>query len=681
TQRPGLHALMSSVGLMDRELGTWHIGYIIAPRINAAGRIGDANLAVRLLLTKDQTEASALAENLNDYNRMRQEIESEILKEASREAEGCIERQESVLVVAGESWHQGVIGIVASRLVDAYHRPTILISWEGEMGRGSGRSLKGFNLHQALFQCQDYLQRFGGHPLAAGISLNRDQFQDFRTAFNEVAATTEYHEGHSEINIDCEIDYDQITRELVQELARLEPYGEGNPEPRLLIRRTQILNPGAVGKNREHLKFWVGSQGQKIDAIAFRMTVPENWSYETQLYDLIFQPDINSYRGKESIQIKIHDLKPSDQFDFPINLSSGTEEEPVISRAEAAMKHGLNSGHPVVVVYPTLRSLEKHLTGLRGVFPAGLLIPLHGGMYRLIRKRSMESLINGNCQIFLTTYPFFRYYISKVGLRNNPKFIMLWPGDGIDLSGDTWQVFTLDTGVRIVGQEGNLDKYNEPTIIYANRRKTLHFSDSSDRVSNEAGETSLSRRLQARLRFLTGEADCLAWDGVIGGGLPTVNASRFVLADAPFGYYEIQNCLAQFSEPVKEIESSFTRESILFNRAFLSAQYPDRAVLENYYNRLAGAGRQKITREQIRNGAFSTEPGCAWPEVEFRAVLNVLADCNLCDYSYRETIYDVEIKKGSFSPVDSAFYIEGLEEKKVLVDFVKALGDTGMRLS
>jgi hypothetical protein len=184
----GLRALVDAAGLAGRPVRAGHVGFILAPRLNAVGRIGDAKDGLRLLLSDDPTEAAALARDLETQNARRQELDQRILDEALERAEPAVAAGERALVLADDGWHPGVIGIVASRLVERYGRPTFLIAWDGERGRGSGRSIPAFHLHAALQRVGHTLEKFGGHAMAAGLSLRRDQFDAFRVAFLDVAA-------------------------------------------------------------------------------------------------------------------------------------------------------------------------------------------------------------------------------------------------------------------------------------------------------------------------------------------------------------------------------------------------------------------------------------------------------------------------------------------------------------
>ena len=230
----GLRALVEAAGLAQRPLRAAHVGFILAPRLNAVGRIGDANDGLRLLLTEDLKEAAALARELETINARRQEMDQVILDEAIETVEKTLNAADAAIVLGSDTWHPGVIGIVASRLVERYGRPTFLIGWEpgGELGRGSGRSISGFDLHGALHRVGSHLEKYGGHTMAAGFTIRRDRFEDFRVAFLAVAGELLSPEDLAPSQrIDLELPLDKVSAELERLMRRLEPCGAGNPAP------------------------------------------------------------------------------------------------------------------------------------------------------------------------------------------------------------------------------------------------------------------------------------------------------------------------------------------------------------------------------------------------------------------------------------------------------------------
>jgi single-stranded-DNA-specific exonuclease len=303
-QRTGLAALKRVAAVTRVTSGT--VGYHLAPRLNAAGRLEDAALGVELLLGADKQELEPLAGLLDGFNRERREIEQSTLAAAIAEIESAWSDDCYSLVLAGEGWHPGVIGIVASRLIERYHRPTVLIAFDGEQGKGSARSISNFHLYQALAECATHLQGFGGHAMAAGISLQREQLDAFRAAFEQVARQrlapeellpTRLHDG--ELNL-ADLDLD-----LLRELDCLAPCGIGNPQPVFISRGCRVHAPQVVAG--KHLKFTVEQNGCRTDCIAFgqaeRLTELDN------PVDLLYRPEINQWRGHESVQLVISDFQ------------------------------------------------------------------------------------------------------------------------------------------------------------------------------------------------------------------------------------------------------------------------------------------------------------------------------------------------------------------------------------
>jgi single-stranded-DNA-specific exonuclease len=299
----GLRALVETAGLAGRPLRAGHVGFILAPRLNAAGRIGDAGLGLRLLLTDDPAEAAALARELETLNARRQALDQRILDEAVAAAERELARapgggtDERALVLAAEGWHPGVIGIVASRLVERYARPTLLIAWEGDVGRGSGRSVPGFDLHAALQRVGHLLEKYGGHTMAAGLTLRRERYDAFRVAFCAVARELL---GPDDLvpaqRVDLELPLGSVSPELEQLMRHLEPCGPGNPAPVFGVRGARAVDARRVGTN--HLRFTLDDRSGVLPAIAFEWAdaVPHDWL--TRPLDVAFRLERDEWSGR-----------------------------------------------------------------------------------------------------------------------------------------------------------------------------------------------------------------------------------------------------------------------------------------------------------------------------------------------------------------------------------------------
>ncbi len=313
TQNRGLRAVMAYAGLADRAVNTGTISFMIAPRINAAGRMGDPKMAVEMLLATDDKTANKYANILNEANKERQGTEQIIFEEAlSLIASDPAYATESVLVLSHPGWHHGIIGIVASKLTERYYRPTILISTEDGMGKGSGRSIRGLNLFEALSHCADDLVKFGGHELAAGLTLREEDIPAFRQHINAYAAgVLTQSDFVPSLNIDCELPIAYINLGTVERLSVLEPFGMGNPNPVFYLRGLRIANLRALSEGR-HLKLTLSRQGYLVDAIGFNMGQFLPQLKLGDLIDIAFSLDVNLFRGERLVQVLLKDIRFSE---------------------------------------------------------------------------------------------------------------------------------------------------------------------------------------------------------------------------------------------------------------------------------------------------------------------------------------------------------------------------------
>lgn len=311
--RPGIAALCRVAGVAGRALGTREVSFALAPRLNAAGRMGDAGPAVELLLTRDETRAGELAGQLQQANQQRQQVENLVLAEAMGMVDGDpVLAGQGVLVLAGEKWHPGVIGIVAARLVERYGRPVLLISLQGEHGKGSGRSVPGFHLYEALAACAGYLENYGGHEQAAGFAIARQNIAALARAINDHAAgLPESGIAQPVLELDALVSLPDLSEELVNELALLSPYGYDNPSPVLACREVALVHCRAVGKNGDHLKMTVREQGVELDCIAFNLAAAREEIAAARAVDLAFAPAINEWQGRRALQLEVKDIRPA----------------------------------------------------------------------------------------------------------------------------------------------------------------------------------------------------------------------------------------------------------------------------------------------------------------------------------------------------------------------------------
>ena len=308
----GLHALLKEAGLAGREISSVQIGFVLAPRINAAGRMGAADMAADLLLCQDPAKAEELAKALCALNRERQSVEQTIYSQAEAMIEPLPEDQRRALVLASETWHQGVVGIVASRLSEKYSRPSFMIHLNGAVGKGSCRSWGGFNLFAALESCSDLLLGFGGHELAAGFTIDAANIPAFRARMNQYAA--EYWVGkapESTLEIDVELHQPgRVTLQEVEALAALEPYGSGNARPLFCLMGATLLRMQNVGQNR-HLKLRLGKGSAQFDGIFFSTNTAACGCQEGDRVDAAFYLQVNEFRGSRTVQLQMVDIRPS----------------------------------------------------------------------------------------------------------------------------------------------------------------------------------------------------------------------------------------------------------------------------------------------------------------------------------------------------------------------------------
>ncbi|NVN89556.1 MAG: single-stranded-DNA-specific exonuclease RecJ [Desulfuromonadales bacterium] len=306
--KPGIQALKRVSGV-EGTVSSGQVGFRLAPRLNAAGRMESAVPGVDLLLSTNPEQACLLAEELDSANAQRQSVERSILEEAVRMVEADTDYPAlRSIVLASPSWHQGVIGIVASRLVERFHRPVILIAIdENNSARGSGRSIPGFHLLDALTSCSPFLERFGGHRHAAGVGLSADMIGPFTAAFEaEAVRVVSDSDLVPRLDIDVEVQPGDVTRELALELKRLEPFGMGNPEPVLMLRCMTVVEKRVVGDG--HVRLRLSREGRTFAAIAFRMASRTL----SEMIDIAFFPEMNEWNGNSTLQLRIKDLRPSE---------------------------------------------------------------------------------------------------------------------------------------------------------------------------------------------------------------------------------------------------------------------------------------------------------------------------------------------------------------------------------
>ncbi len=331
TERVGLRALIDATQSKSDspksqsrrkkiKISSGYIGYTLAPRINAAGRIKSAEMAVELFLSEHPEEAAEIAQALCQANKERQAEENKIMKEAYEKIESYDIEKNPVIVLDADNWHHGVIGIVSSRITEKYFRPSILVSFEGnegtepsdgDVGKGSGRSVKGMNLVDALYHCSEHLVKFGGHELAAGLSVTREALPEFRRKINEYARESlTKEELIPSLEADLEVDFRDISLSLAKGFSMLEPYGVGNPVPVLVLRSVTLVEISGVSEGK-HTKLTVGDGKHTITAMYFSNSPDTLGLYVGDKIDILFNLDINEWGDRESVQLIVRDLKHS----------------------------------------------------------------------------------------------------------------------------------------------------------------------------------------------------------------------------------------------------------------------------------------------------------------------------------------------------------------------------------
>lgn len=310
TTRPGLIGLMR-VSRCARPIGVYEVGFQLGPRLNAAGRMETAEESLRLLLSRDVPEAVTRAQKLEQHNADRQKLEREISDQVIRQVQGRFVPEKDYVIVEGDTpWHVGIVGIVAARVLRQFNRPAIIVGGEGQVWRGSGRSIPGFDLAAALRQCGDLLVRHGGHALAAGLAVDRARIDDLRSRLNELARTSLNAEQLCpSLRLDAEVILPDVTIESLGALDRLHPTGQGNPPVHLFARNLSHERPSQrIGSDKQHLKMWVTDGSTTREALWWggaKEACPEG------RYDLAFIPEINEFNGRRSVQLKVLDWRPA----------------------------------------------------------------------------------------------------------------------------------------------------------------------------------------------------------------------------------------------------------------------------------------------------------------------------------------------------------------------------------
>ena len=670
TNNIGLKALIKESGLEGKKLLSWHIGFVLAPRLNSAGRLESAVSSIELLLTDDPVKAGELAAYLSNLNQERRMIEETIYQEALLQVEAEIKLEEKMVLVLGqERWHPGVIGIVASRLCEKYRRPTILINWEGDTGKGSCRSLPGLNIYQALSACSSYLIQFGGHRAAAGLSIRKDQFYSFCQAINQwVKDNIRQEEFYPRLQVDAEVEPDDITEAFLQEIQQLEPFGEGNPGPRFVIRGVEVESANLIGKEREHFKARLAGMGMEI--IAFNRSDLIEQPLDTCLQDILFQPEENEFRGIKRLQLKLRDMKNSYLPDDKQVVEPGIE----LFQALRQSNHEVRAGRPVMFIYPTYRTLVKYRLLLKSYFRTTVLRELHGNIDPHWQPTLIDELSRGRNYIYLSTIAFFKYYMRTRNLPQNLKYIFyLWPNHSDEhineyLQGRNLYSLGIIEESRIMSGRPDFAK-GRRVLVYANRNTTLRsFASARQPLSIEAGVNDMRKRNTIRRNFLQAPEGILLSDGVNTGTARLTNTDVY-FADIPYSMYEAQMVMDQLAAGEdKEAWALFNDDDLDFNRHYLKRTYPNAELIQKVL-----AYFKKLQRNQLNTdidklcSSIGDYLQSDFKSADLIPVLHIMAELGLCEYQKKGSIMAIKFIKSRNSTVnlgDSLYYLEGQVEKK-----------------
>lgn len=312
--KPGVKALLSNVGVSGGQtLETAHISFRIAPRLNSVGRMAEAETGLKLLLASDPMEAGRLAAQLERRNNERRQTDTSVFEQVQEKLHLEVDDDDPVIVLWGEDWHPGVIGIVASRLVEKLHRPAVVIAFDGDVGRGSARSVTGFHLFNALQECEDLLERFGGHRMAAGLTVRRDNVDALADRLRRLAERDlAGREPVKELQVDLELELERLGPDLLRWLGHLAPFGPGNPNPVLLVRGVRLDRLSRVGTDGGHLRLALQRDGHRVPAIAFGLGRRVQEARALERADVALEISENRWNGRREVQARVLDFRPAE---------------------------------------------------------------------------------------------------------------------------------------------------------------------------------------------------------------------------------------------------------------------------------------------------------------------------------------------------------------------------------
>jgi single-stranded-DNA-specific exonuclease len=681
TSRPGLLALLQKTNLLGKPVTSWQIGFVLAPRLNSAGRLDSARTSIALLLSQNLDAAALLAEELCRLNDERRAIEEAIYQQALLHLPDL--EQAPFIMVGGEGWHEGVIGIVASRLANRFNRPTLIISWEGERGKASARSSGTFNLYEALLHCRDYLEKFGGHRMAAGFSLHKDQFEAFKQALQDYMQGQELPAPNQKIySADLEIEEAELSMKLWSEFEVLAPFGEGNPVPNLILRASPLHDLSLVGTNGAHLKFKTGAQ--YLEAIAFNGADMMQPGLKVCKQDLLFDLAQNNFRGRSSLQLKIKDIKPGWYSDFGDreNMNSALMDQALMRTVQ-----DLTEGRPVLFIYPAYRSLTKHREKLQAIFKTEWIQELHGLLDPAARSNALQQFQQGEARVFITTQAFLDYLGAKqrragsggqaILPANLRAMVYLWPlsvDETSFMDEQKLDIYKIDinphlrfhvTNAGDAGETGHRIAYvNRPTTVKTLLRK-------QPQAEIESGLKDPQLRRTTRQRFRTSRSGLLLVDGTHPPGSGQLGEIEdFILMDSPFAHYELAAVADYVDNMDLQLHYAFKAADINRNRDYLQHIYPEAATVQAIWQALLGYRQKSLRlREDDLLAGLSNPLKRDISRLDLMSTLHILADLGLCRFQKSGSIMAITFISTDNVALQldlSPYYWEGQKEKELL---------------
>ena len=674
SKRTGLKALIHATGLTGKPIRSWQVGFMLAPRLNSAGRLDSARISIELLLSRNEQESLERAALLCKMNDERRLIEEGIYQEALKQIEREVNLEEApILIVGGEGWHEGVIGIVASRLVAAYNRPTIVISWADDIGKASARSIGEFDLYMALNHVRDYLLGFGGHMMAAGLSIKREQLGQFKALLKEYADQKSLAwKTNKRYQADVEIEAEDIRENLLDEIESLGPFGEGNPVPHFVLRASAIRDPFRVGNNKAHLKFKIGISN--IEGIAFNRAETNDNSLQSCGQDLLFELDRNDFRGNKSLQLKVKDLKAT------FILDKQTVENNNLIRLTKSVRRAvqeIDAQRPVIFTYPTYRSLRKHQAVMEYFFNKCNVQILHGHLEKEDRIQLQNQLARGVGKVFMITRAFLHYYQNHFNFPANLRYIVrMWPGAEDFPVAENVETETIEPAPKFTFYRSpGLAATQGRVLVYANLPKTVKLlKNNYPKIRVESGLMEMRQRRAIRREYLVDNGGVLLSDGTHTAGWNHIRAfDEMILADSPLGLFE----LAAYTDYLTgggelRIGVAFEKGSLEYNRNYLQHLYPNIEVIKGVMTYLRQNGDRQGVKMDGMPANLNMNTNKKQARLEMLSALRILADLGLCRFRKSGSIMPIN-REDTDSLLDiignSLYYLEGIAEKEVLNDW------------